>query len=413
MPTLAAGATLVVRNDAMTNSARRFFDAVLAEGLTVLDLPTAFWHQLVRAENLKWPSCVRLVVVGGEQASPEAHRRFRAADTGHIRWLNTYGPTETTITSTCYDDEDGDHTAEFIPIGRPLPGVSHFVLDQYMRLAPVGQAGQLYIGGAGLALAYLNREELTRQQFVEHPFRQGARLYATGDRVLRTDAGFYVYLGRRDNQVKVRGFRVELGEVEARLRQHPAVSEAAVVVHKRSVEEGSPVGFVVADQRAVSAAQLREHLAATLPSYMVPSRLVIMSSLPTMHSGKIDRLALAELDISEPGESEPPRPAADPLLPSLLRIWTLLLDRPVTDTSASFFDLGGDSLLVVQMFSEIEMRLGRTCDAPAFFENPNVSNLATVAAGSTLRTGLVGAAPSARARERPRATALPCTWGEW
>ena len=257
LPTLAAGATLVLRNDTMTSSARGFFEAIQAEGLSVLNLPTAFWHQLVRAEHLKWPSCVRLVVVGGDQVSPEAHRMFRAGDTGHIRWLNAYGPTETTITSTWYDDEEGDHTAEFIPIGRPLPGVSHFVFDQHMRLAPAGQSGELYIGGAGLASGYLNREEITRRQFVEHPFRHGARLYATGDRVRRTDAGNYVYLGRLDNQVKVRGFRVELGEIEARLRQHPALSEAAVVVHERGVQKGSLVGFVVADQRAVSAAELR------------------------------------------------------------------------------------------------------------------------------------------------------------
>ena len=378
MPTLGAGATLVLRSDAMSTSARAFFKAVRHERLTVLNLPTSFWHQLVRAEHLRWPSCVRLVVAGGEQVSPEAHRRFRAADTGHIRWLNAYGPTETTITSTCYDDAEGDHRADCIPIGRPLPGVSHFVLDRHMRLTPVGQPGQLYIGGAGLALGYLGREALTQQRFVEHPFRPGARLYATGDRVRVTDAGNYVYLGRLDDQVKVRGFRVELGEIEARLRQHPAVREAAVVVHGPGVDEGSPVGFVAADRRAVSAAQLREHLAATLPSYMVPSRLVVASDLPMMSSGKIDRLALGRLDIAEPADSGPIAADVDPLLRSLLYVWSLLLGRTVTDTTANFFDLGGDSLLVVQMFTEIELRLGRTCDAPAFFRNPTISNLATL-----------------------------------
>lgn len=383
MPTLAAGARLVLRSDAMTSSAQRFLQAVREEGLTVLNLPTSFWHQLVRAEHLSWPSCVRLVVVGGEQVSPEAHRRFRAADTRHIRWLNAYGPTETTITSTCYDDAEGDCGADFVPIGRPLAGVSHFVLDRHMRLVPVGQPGQLYIGGAGLALGYLGREELTQQRFVEHPFRRGARLYATGDRVRVTNAGNYVYLGRLDDQIKVRGFRVELGEIEARLLQHPAVSEAAVIVRERGFEQESPVGFVVADERAVSEAELRDHLAATLPSYMIPSRLVIRPDLPSMSSGKIDRRALARLDIAEPAESAPPAAAADPLLRSLSQIWTLLLGEPVTDTSASFFDLGGDSLLVVQMFTEIEVRLGRTCDPPAFFRNPTLSNLARLLRSAT------------------------------
>ncbi len=383
LPTLAAGATLVLRSDAMVGSARRFFDTVRDEGLTVLNLPTGFWHQLVRAEHLEWPSCLRLLVVGGERVSPEAHRRFRSAGTGHVRFLNAYGPTEATVTSTCYDDAEGDHTADFIPIGRPLPGVSHFVLDRHMRLAPIGQPGQLFIGGAGLAMGYLGRDQLTRERFVAHPFRPGARLYATGDRVRVTDAGNYVYLGRLDDQIKVRGFRVELGEIEARLRQHPAVSEAAVIARGDALEGGSTVGFVVADRQAVSPAQLREHLAAALPSYMIPSRLVIRPDLPTMSSGKIDRRALSGLDIAEPPESAPPAAEDDPLLRSLLRIWSDLLGRPLTDTAASFFDLGGDSLLVVQMFSEIEVRLGRTCDAPAFFRNPTVSHLASLLRAAT------------------------------
>ena len=375
MPTLAAGAALVLRTEAMAGSARGFFDAVAAEGLTVLDLPTAFWHLLVRAEHPRWPPCVRLVVVGGEPVSPEAHRRFRAADTGHIRWLNTYGPTEATITSTCYDDAEGDHGPELVPIGRPLPGVSHFVLDRHMCPAPVGQ---LHVGGAGLASGYLNRERLTRERFVEHPFRPGARLYATGDRVRRTEAGSYVYLGRLDNQVKVRGFRVELEEIEASLREHPAVGDAAVILSRRGAGAGSLVGFAVADEREVSPTQLREHLAADLPSYMVPSRVVVAPRLPTTPSGKIDRRALAELDVAETAAGEAPPPAGDPLLRELLRIWSLLLGRPLADTSASFFDLGGDSLLVVEMFLQVEARLGRSCDAPAFFRNPTVSNLATL-----------------------------------
>ena len=384
IPTLATGATLVLRNDAIVNSARDFFDSVAAENITVLNLPTAFWHQLVQAQHLKWPSCLRLVVVGGERVSPEAHRRFREADTGHIRWMNSYGPTETTITSTCYDDEEGDHGANGIPIGRPLAGVSHFVLDEHLRLVPPGAAGQLYIGGAGVALGYLYREELTAQRFVAHPFREGARLYATGDRVRRTAAGNYVYIDRLDNQVKVRGFRVELGEIESRLRRHPAVGEAAVVMHKRLAGDASLVGFVTVDgARDVSEELLREHLAAALPAHMVPSRIIISASLPTTPSGKLDRVALAECELAERLDSDAPPSVTDSLLGTLMHIWTNVLGAPVTNTSTSFFDLGGHSLLVVQMFSEIEQRIGRTCSAAAFFKNPTISHLAELLRAST------------------------------
>ena len=168
--------------------------------------------------------------------------------------------------------------------------------------------------------------------------------------------------------------RVELGEVETWLRRHPAVSDAAVVMQKSGVGEGSTVGFVVADKGAVTTAELRNHLVATLPSYMIPSRLVITPRLPTMPSGKIDRRALAERDLTGAGEP-PPAPPGDPMLHTLFRIWTRVLDRPVTDAAASFFDLGGDSLQVVEMFLEIERCLGSTCEAPAFFRNPTIGTL--------------------------------------
>jgi aspartate racemase len=373
LPSLVAGATLVLRSETVALSARNFFDCLRAESITVLNLPTAFWNQLVRAEDVKWPSCLRLVAVGGERASSESHRLFRAADTKHIRWLNAYGPSEATITSTVYDDTEGDHTDEFIPIGKPLPGVSHFVFDPYMRLTPPGQSGQLYIGGAGLASGYLNRAELTRERFVKHPFRKGARLYATGDCVRRTDAGNYIYVDRLDNQVKVRGFRVELGEIESWLRKHPAVRDAVVLMQKREGVEKSLVGFVAADNVAVTASELRNHLAAALPSYMIPSRLVITKSLPTTRSGKIDRRALAERDWAEPGEPEPP--ASDSVLHTLFRIWSHLLDTSVTDVAANFFDLGGDSLQMVEMFLEIERCLGMTCEPTAFYKNPTIGTL--------------------------------------
>jgi amino acid adenylation domain-containing protein len=393
LPTLAAGATVVLRNEDMIRSARVFFEAVAAEDISVINLPAAFWHQLVNAEYLTWPACLRIVGVGSERVSPESHRKFRESASGHMRFLNLYGPTEATITSTAYDDAEEDHGPSGIPIGRPLHGVSHFVLDDRKRVVPPGAVGQLYIGGAGLALGYLFREDLTAERFVPHPWQSGARLYATGDRVRKTAAGNYVYVDRVDNQVKVRGFRVELGEVEAQLRRHAAVSEAAVVLRKQSRAEGSLTAFVIADPELVSEDSLRDHLTASLPAHMVPSRIVVASSLPMSLSGKVDRRAIEALSIPESIKASPPLVRDDPsgLHRTLLGIWSEVLGEPVTSASSSFFELGGHSLLVVRMFSEVEQQLGKTCDVAAFFKNPTVASLAGLlrAAPNYGRTGLV------------------------
>ncbi len=372
-PTLAAGATLVIRSDEMVTSARNFFEAVTAGGITILDLPTAFWHQLVHSE-LPWPERVRLLVIGGERASAPTYALFRRQATSHIRFLNTYGPTETTVTSTVYDDAAGDHDADDFPIGKPARGLSHFALDRHLRPVVPGTVGQLYIGGAGLAMGYLRRDELTNERFVRHPWRSGARLYATGDLVRQTERGNYVYVDRIDNQVKIRGFRIELGEIEARLCTHPEVKEAVVVVQKESGQDARLLGFAVADPDRTSPKELRDHLAAALPAYMVPAHLWVEKELPKTPAGKVDRRALARRTV-EIDQSDLESVTDDSLERELIKIWSELLKVPVTDTHTSFFELGGNSLIAVQMFTQVEKRLGKTCKVMEFFKNPTVAAL--------------------------------------
>ncbi len=382
-PTLACGATVVVRAEGVTASVRDFFDAAKRSQLTVLNLPTAFWHELVVASPApEWPKCVRLVIVGGERVSAVDHAKFRGADTGHIRLLNGYGMTEATITSTCYDDADADHDGDDVPIGRPIPGVSHFLLDRHCRPVPPAGEGQLFIGGAGVGLGYIGRPALTAERFVPHPWRAGARLYATGDIVRRTARGNYIYVDRVDDQVKVRGFRIEPGEIEGLLRMHPEVTEAAVVVAGK--ERGDPqlVGYIASDSESLTPASLREHLGRWLPSHMVPSALVVSDRLPRTPAGKIDRAGLAarsvstrvatSVCVSEVGTSED----ADGLERALMTLWSSLLRVPVTQRSANFFELGGHSLLAVRLFSDVERHFGSRCDAPAFFRSPTVETLA-------------------------------------
>ena len=384
-PTLACGAAVVVRAEGVTASVRDFFDAVKRSRLTVLNLPTAFWHELAAASPpLEWPRCVRLVIVGGERVSRLDHAKFRSADTGHIRLLNGYGMTEATITSTCYDDAEGDHDSDDVPIGRPIPGVSHFLLDRHCRPVPPSGEGQLFIGGAGVGLGYLGRPALTAERFVPHPWRAGARLYATGDIVRRTARGNYVYVDRADDQVKVRGFRIEPGEIEALLRTHPEVAEAAVVVCRRETGEARLVGYASGDEEKLTPASVREHLERWLPSHMVPSSLIVEPRLPRTRAGKIDRAALAARDAF-------PQPLVGPtaelgvagtfgdaggLERELMTLWSDLLRVSVAQRSVSFFELGGDSLLAVRLFCEVEERFGSRCDAQAFFRSPTVDTLA-------------------------------------
>jgi amino acid adenylation domain-containing protein len=384
-PTLASGATVVVRGEATTASARDFFDAVRRYDLTVLNLPTAFWQELASTSPTPaWPKCVRLVIVGGERVSPVAHAKFRRADTKHIRLLNGYGVTEATITSTCYDDAEEDHGADGIPIGRPIPGVSHFVLDRHLRPVPPGGEGQLFIGGASVGLGYINRPALTADRFVPHPWRTNGRLYATGDIVRRTALGNYVYVDRLDDQVKIRGFRIEPGEIEALLRMHSEVAEAAVVVSTSGNGEARLVGYVASHQRTLTPALLREHLLRWLPAHMVPASFIVSPALPRTSSGKIDRVGLAARSVSSGACASTPSEVRNPgtlegpdgLEQSLMTLWSSLLGVPVADRSVDFFELGGDSLLAVRLLSEVETRFGSRCDSQAFFRSPTIETLA-------------------------------------
>lgn len=384
--TLAAGSTLVLRNDKMASSPRDFFATVGAQRISVLDLPTAFWHQIVHLSDIRpWPDCVRLLIVGGERASPAVLQKFRASGNGHIRWLNSYGPTETTIGSTVYDDSSGDHDADCLPIGRSMPGHSHYLLDDRLRPVPTGVTGQLYIGGAGVALGYHDRGTLTAERFVPHPWRRGAKLYATGDLVRRTPRGNLVFVDRADNQVKVRGFRVELGEIEVKLSQHPLVREAVVIVHEHGEDASTLVGFVES-QHAVTPLAIREYLASMLPHYMVPGHIVVDAQLPRTNAGKIDRQALRARGLDQEAQEAAPAPDADSIEWALLKIWSGLLGIPIHDTLADFFEMGGNSLTVMTLFARIERHFGKTLNPVEFLRTPTLKHLAEMIRGESATT---------------------------
>ena len=375
---LAHGASLWLRSDDMITSARAFFEAVGKTKQTVTSITTAFWHQLVHSQ-LPWPESIRVVVVGGERLDPGLHAKFRELVDDQVCFINSYGPTEATVACTAYVDAEGDHDSTMLPIGRPMGGASCFVLDENLVPVPPGVAGQLYVGGAGLARGYLYRESLTAERFIVHPFRPNSRLYATGDVVRHTAKGNLVYIDRIDNQVKVQGFRVELGEIETRLRSHQEVEEA-VVVPVSLGESTRLMAFVQSSgQERVNENELQEFVGDTLPAYMVPRRIEVLSELPQAPSGKVDRQALIAMStgLSTQGlATQNLTEVNDPLHRKLLGIWSEMLKEPISDPRADFFEVGGDSLLAVRLFVEIERELQVQCNPQKFFSDPTVETLA-------------------------------------
>jgi amino acid adenylation domain-containing protein/non-ribosomal peptide synthase protein (TIGR01720 family) len=279
----------------------------------------------------------RCLIVGGDACSAELVHRWAPSR----RMINAYGPTESTVVATWSDPLSPGGTP---PIGRPIWNIHTHVLDACLRPVPVGVAGELYVSGQGLARGYLNRPGLTAERFVANPFGDGSRMYRTGDVVRWTSAGELEFLGRADEQVKIRGFRIELGEVESALRAHPAVSDAVAVVreadgHRRLV--GYTVPAVPAD--------IREFLAESLPEYLIPAGFAGLAELPMSPNGKVDRRLLPEPDFGDETAYVAPE---GPIETALAKIWADVLGLPRVGVHDSFFKLGGDSILSIQVVAK-------------------------------------------------------------
>jgi amino acid adenylation domain-containing protein len=377
-PTLLSGATLVLRPEAIASSMQAFGDFVAEQEITLLELPTAFWHEWVNSLDYLdrlVPETVRLVCVGGEKASLTAYQQWRSRVSPQVRWINTYGPTETTVSATWFDPLKAsfDPAQGEIPIGTPLPNVEVYVLDDRQHLVPIGMAGELCIGGPGLARGYLNQPEKTKERFIAHPFRPGARLYRTGDQVRFRSDGNLEFVGRMDFQVKIRGFRIELAEIETQLEKHPDIRQA-VVLAKEQAGTKYLIAYVVPIQGTTLTTQEMGHwLQVYLPAYMIPSQLVLLESLPLTPNGKVNRQALPEPTISSRDgiEFAPPQ---DLLEQNLIKLWTEILGQPV-GIYDNFFDLGGHSLLVARLCDRIEQQLHQRLSPMVLFQAPTVHQL--------------------------------------
>ncbi len=388
-PTLASGATLVLHRNPRGLSSRELLDLCAETGVTVLDLPAALWRQWVldvladgakRATGVEAP--IRACLTGGEAVPAAALRDWaRGAGVG-VGFLSSYGPTEATVTTTVFQTTSDrvlqSPAAADAPLGRPLPGARVYLLDGHGEPVPIGAAGEACIGGTGVTRGYLHDPRLTADRFQPDPWsaQPGARLYRTGDLAQRSPDGTLRFLGRRDHQVKLRGYRVELGEVEAAIGSHPGIRDKVVLLREDVPGDHRLVAYVVPERpEELRAEELRAHLSGSLPDYMVPSHIVPLPELPLLPSGKVDRAALPAPDVFRGRQRERAAPRTPTEL-ALVPLWQELLQVRPLGVRDDFFALGGHSLLSVRLMAMIRSRLGRDLPLAVLFEAPTIEHLA-------------------------------------
>ncbi|HEX4221808.1 MAG TPA: amino acid adenylation domain-containing protein, partial [Pseudonocardiaceae bacterium] len=359
--TLLSGATLVVPGPGHTMAGEDLAALIESNAVTHTDLVATMLASLPTTEL----PTLRGVIVGGEALSLEQTRRWARGRTV----LHVYGPTESTVVATMSAPASPDVAP---PMGRPIRDINAYVLDDRLMPVPVGVPGELYLAGNGLARGYLHRPALTSERFVACPF--GGRMYRTGDLVRWRAEGNLEFVGRADHQVKVRGFRIELGEIEAALARRPEVAQTAVIVREDRPGERRLVGYVVPTPGShPELKELRAHLAAELPDYMVPSAIAVLDALPMSANGKLDRAALPAAVVA-PTTGRAPRTPVETVLCDL---FADVLGVPEVSIDDAFFDLGGDSIVSLRLVSKAR-RAGLKFTARDLFERKTVAALATV-----------------------------------
>ena len=368
IPLSCGGAVLMAEN------ALSLGEMVNRDRVTLLNTVPSSMRELVRTRSV--PDSVRVVNLAGE-ALPADLVRDIYESTHVTRVFNLYGPTEDTTYST-YALLERNASRWSVPIGRPVANTQVYILNEWMKPATLGAIGELYLAGEGLARGYLNRSDLTAERFLPNPFSitAGERMYRTGDTARYLPDGMLEFFGRTDQQIKLRGYRVELGEIEAALRRCEGVARAVVIVREDRKGDRRLAGYVVANPGVkLDPAELRQRVAQSLPDYMVPSALMVLDALPITASGKLDRNALPVPDFSPTAEKKPPRTHEEKILCALL---TEILGIPEIGLGDNFFNLGGDSILSIQLVSRMR-RAGLVITSRNVFQQQTVEALAAVA----------------------------------
>jgi acyl-coenzyme A synthetase/AMP-(fatty) acid ligase/acyl carrier protein len=374
-PALCHGGTLVLVSPAAAADGAATAAFLQAHPIDVLKITPSHLNALLIGSDAARVLPKKWLVVGGEALSWDLVARAR--ELGECRVLNHFGPTETTVGSCTFSLDEGGARLETatVPIGYPIANTACYVLDERRRCVPEGVPGELFIGGAGVARGYVGRPDLTDERFHTDPFRaEPGRMYATGDLVRRLPAGSLEFLGRRDDQIKIRGFRVEPAEIEAALRAYEPVREAAVVAHTDARGDRKLAAYVVLGSPATPD-QLRARLADWIPDYMVPSAFVALDSLPLTASGKVDRLALPDPEGAEARSAAAYVAPRTPVEESVAAIWADVLGLERVGVEEDFFALGGHSLLATQIVAQVRSDFSIELPLHALFTSPTVALL--------------------------------------
>jgi amino acid adenylation domain-containing protein len=375
---LLTGATVVVIDPEVVVSPPRLALLIREQEVTSLYLAAVLVNQVAR-EAPEAFAPLRDLFTGGEKGDPGTFQRILQANPG-LRLLNLYGPSENSTYSTWHRADPATDPKETVPIGIPVANSRVYVVDRWLRPVPAGVPGELCVAGDGLSRGYLGRPALTAERLVPDPFSPipGERMYRTGDRA-RWCHGVLEFLERMDDQVKVRGFRIELGEIEALLRRQPSVAEAAVVAGGEDADRWLAAYVSPVAGKTVGAAELREHLAAELPVWMIPAYFMILPKLPMTPTEKVDRRALPPIDTAAvPAPAGGRVPLATPTEEAVAAIWVEVLAVDEVGAEDDFFDLGGHSLKATRILSRVATRLGAELPVGVIFDHPTVRQMAAL-----------------------------------
>jgi len=416
-PSLLHGAAVILNSAGSPASMTDFLKFIDDADITVLNLPSPFWHELVSEltiSHLTLPESLRLVIAGSDSVLPEKLSRWHELVGQRIEWRNAYGPSEATITTTIYQPPAASDKLALhsVPIGRPITNTRIHVLDQALKPLPVGVRGELYIGGAGLARGY-TQPHLTAERFIPDPYSpaEGARLYRTGDLGRLLPDGNIEFVGRVDQQIKLRGYRIELSEVEAALKSETGVAEAVVLLKEDGPGDKRLVAYLLAqdENASLSATSLRASLKEKLPEYMIPTSFVELGEMPLTASGKLDRQRLASAGAERLGPDSKFVAPSKPTEELLCGLWAEVLKVERVGINDNFFELGGHSLLATQVVSRVRETFGVELQLRSLFEAPTVRGLAVVV-DESLRGGASAVGGSI---ERAKRTAeLPLSFAQ-